>query len=267
MVCSSIHSRRLAVSLHNLPPQPLSALPRLLLRHFTGRASWLLPVSEGAKHLWQRLLSTGQFRVVPGGVRVPDPPPRNGDAMRQWLGVTSSDVLAVYAGRLMCDKGIDLLVDAVASLPGFHLVVAGAGPMEPLLRERAQALRASVQFVGPVSSPWPLLAAADLAVCPSRREGQGLFAMEALAMGVPVVATQTGGLPESVGDGETGWLCAPGDPDALTAAMRRALADRYRWAEMGERGRLAAQSWKWERTARLLDDVYAHMSAQACSRK
>ncbi len=267
MVCSAINSGRLVASLHNLPPQPVPWMQRLLLLHFIGRASWLLPVSEGAKRMWQCVLRDGNYHVVPGGVRPAEQAPDNRDPTRRWLGVGERDILALYAGRLMHDKGIDLLIEAVAALPAVRLVVAGSGPMEAELQERAQALRAAVQFIGPVNSPWPLLAAADLAICPSRREGQGLFAMEALAMGVPVVATESGGLPETVRDGETGWLCAPDDTDALIGALARAVADRDRWSEMGERGREAAKSWTWERTVALLNDVYARMKPYVCSRK
>jgi glycosyltransferase involved in cell wall biosynthesis len=77
-----------------------------------------------------------------------------------------------------------------------------------------------------------LLAAADLFLLPSETESFGLSALEALATGVPVVASRVGGLPEVVRDGETGVLCEVGDVDAMARAAIGILGDRARWTAM-----------------------------------
>ena len=89
-----------------------------------------------------------------------------------------------------------------------------------------------VHAFGRIDAVAPLLASADLFLLPSQSESFGLSALEALACGVPVVASRVGGLPEVVDDGVTGVLCDFGDVDAMAAASIRILRDRDRWQAM-----------------------------------
>ncbi|HET8771738.1 MAG TPA: N-acetyl-alpha-D-glucosaminyl L-malate synthase BshA [Gemmatimonadaceae bacterium] len=111
-----------------------------------------------------------------------------------------------------------------ASVPSV-LVMVGDGPDRSAAEDEARALgvSADVRFLGKIDAVAPLLAAADLYVFPSESESFGLSALEALASGVPVVATRVGGLPEVVKDGETGALCALGDVDGMAKAAVRLL--------------------------------------------
>lgn len=157
--------------------------------------------------------------------------------------------VAVYAGRLSSEKGVDTLVLAIGrigSTPdrapdgGLLLFIAGDGPQRPEL----EALAASeapglVRFVGHLARPelQVLLGAATVSVVPSRwHENQPLSVLESYALGVPVVATSLGGLPELVDD-DTGWLVPPDDVDALAAALREALADPSAARRRGAAGR------------------------------
>jgi glycosyltransferase involved in cell wall biosynthesis len=148
-------------------------------------------------------LGAREVRVVPSGVELPrhvrDPeePPH-----------------ALYVGRLSEEKGVLELVEAADGLP---LVVVGDGP----LRERVPD---ALGFVPP-SALGPYYERAAVVVCPSRREGYGVVAREAMAYGRPVVASAVGGLPDAVEDGVTGLLVPPRDPAALRAALRRVLDD------------------------------------------
>ncbi len=114
------------------------------------------------------------------------------------------------------------------------LVMVGDGPDRPLAEEEARRLgvEEDVHFLGKIDAVAPLLAGADLFLLPSRSESFGLSALEALACGVPVVATDAGGRPEVVRDGVTGRLCPVGDVDAMAAAAIDILADRDRWRAM-----------------------------------
>ena len=131
------------------------------------------------------------------------------------------------------------------------LVMVGDGPDRVHAEAEARELGVDdrVFFLGKIEAVAPLLSAADLFLIPSQSESFGLSALEALASGVPVVGSATGGLPEVVRDGETGVLCEVGDIDAMAAAAIDMLRDRDRWEEMST---LAARDAR-ERFA--MDDV------------
>jgi len=116
------------------------------------------------------------------------------------------------------------------------LVMIGDGPDRPAAEEEARILgvEQSVSFLGKLDQIAPLLAAADLFLLPSQTESFGLSALEALASGVPVVGTNTGGLPEVIRDGETGILCAVGDVAGMAAAALEILRDPRRWKQMSD---------------------------------
>ena len=114
------------------------------------------------------------------------------------------------------------------------LVMVGDGPDRVDAEEEARALgvASSVSFLGKLDSVAPLLAGADLFLLPSQNESFGLSALEALACGVPVIATNSGGIVEVVKPGETGALCAVGDVDGMARASIEILLDDRRWATM-----------------------------------
>lgn len=93
-----------------------------------------------------------------------------------------------------------------------------------------------VHFLGRIDLVAPLLADADLFLLPSRNESFGLSALEALASGVPVIATRTGGLPEVVNDGKNGFLCGVGDIEGMSAVALRLLRDEAEWKRLSEAG-------------------------------
>lgn len=114
------------------------------------------------------------------------------------------------------------------------LVMVGDGPERVQAEEEAAQLgvQQSVYFLGKIDAVAPLLANADLFLLPSESESFGLSALEALACGVPVVASRAGGLPEVVRDGVTGSLREVGDVEGMAEAATRILRDRALWAEM-----------------------------------
>lgn len=172
---------------------------------------------------------------------------------------------AVAVGRLSPEKGFDVLLDALALArrDGVELTlrIVGEGPEEERLRAQAADLGIAehVEMVGPVAHHRLAEVFADVhvAVAPSRREGLGLAALDAIAAGRPVIASRVGGLPEAVIDGVDGVLVVPGDPFDLAAALSAlplppprgdalaaqdpdlvtdALVERYRRAVAGSAG-------------------------------
>lgn len=168
-------------------------------------------------------VSTGRMHVVPGGIEVPG-------AVAPLAGAFSpqAEPRIGYLGRLSPEKGVDLLLQAFALVLGAHaraeLAIAGTGPRLAQLRSLAARLRLGgrVRFLGPLADSRAFLQAVQIYVQPSRREGQGLAAAEALAAGCRVVAAHTGGLYDHLqGMAE---FHTPGDPRSLAAAISRSIA-------------------------------------------
>ena len=150
----------------------------------------------------------------------------------------------LFVGRLAAVKGVPVLLEALRGLvarhPELHLTLIGDGPDRAgLERAAGQAgLAGHVSFTGYLSQAAvaELLKQADLFVLPSFAEGVPVVLMEAMAAGLPVVATAVGGVGELVADGTSGLIVPPGDAGALAAAIDRLLADPGRGREMGRAG-------------------------------
>ncbi|MCS6950642.1 MAG: glycosyltransferase family 4 protein [bacterium] len=254
---------RWVFTLHNLPPMHLPPLARWLLRRAARTAGRILSVSQAVQEGWLRHFpqSAPKCEVVPGGVDVQmirySPTDRR-IARQQW-GLPEEAPVALCVARLMKDKGVDILLRALAEAPTWYALIVGEGPQRQELVHLTSVLRVGerVRFTGYLPTLDAAWAACDVAVVPSRREGLGLFALEAMAAQKPVVASQTGGLAEVVLPEEMGWLVPPDDPGALAAALQEALAQRERWSAMGERGKQhVLQHYTWEHTAQRLLEVY-----------
>lgn len=169
---------------------------------------------------------------------------RNGiDTRRFAFRGPCADGPAVVVARLAPEKDIGTLLRATALVvrahPGFRLAIAGGGPCMPELRHLTAELGLAdhVEFLGMVGDVAGLLGRASLFVLPSISEGVSLTLLEAMARGLPVVATRVGGTPEVVVDGETGLLVPPRDPATLAEAMVRVTSDTELAGRLGEAGR------------------------------
>lgn len=176
--------------------------------------------------------------VAPAWFQRPDPPlPPPADLL--------------FVGRLDPQKGVDLLLDALRHLPGTTLRIVGEGPQGEELRRAAAdpALAGRITFAGALDPQGvrAQMAAAGALVLPSRRENYPLVLLEAMAAGVPVVATAVGGVAELLDDGAAGWLVPPGDPAALADVLRRMASDPDARAARVRRGRVQAEAHGWDR--------------------
>jgi len=145
----------------------------------------------------------------------------------------------VYAGRLSTEKGVDTLIEAAARA-NLRVDVAGTGPEAAAYEALARSRDADVRFHGhlPRDELHRLVRSAAVLAIPSRcHENQPMIALEALACGVPVVATALGGVPELIDPGVDGELVGHDDPEALADTLRRLVGDRARAFEMGRAGR------------------------------
>ena len=187
--------------------------------------------------------------------------PRPQADARTRVGIPPERPVAVMVGNLIPRKGVGVIVEAAAALrsqiPDLQWVLVGGGDQSPW---RAQAERAGsadvIRFAGtadPEEVPW-WLAAADVAVVPSLREPFGVAAVEALACGVPVVASRTGGLAEIM-DGNHGLTVKPGDADGLAEAVALILSDGGLRARLAQAGPVAAAPHTADRQARATLDA------------
>jgi glycosyltransferase involved in cell wall biosynthesis len=189
-----------------------------LVRPVLRRARLVVAASNALAEA-ARALGAREVRVVPSGVAIP-----------AAAGRPEEPPHLLYVGRLSEEKGVLELVEAARGLP---LEVVGDGP----LRARVPG---AVGFVSPGElGPW--YERASVVVTPSRREGYGVVAREAMAWGRPVVASAVGGLVDAVEDGVTGLLVPPRDVGALRAALERLLGDGALRARLGAAGREKAQ--------------------------
>lgn len=161
--------------------------------------------------------------------------------------------LVLSVGRLKAPKDFSTLVHAMASLPrgACRLRIAGDGPERAALSEEIEqlGLTDSIELLGARDDVLELLRESNLFVLSSRSEGMPMSVLEAMASGVPVVASAVGGLPELVADGESGLLVEPNDPEALAVAIARVVGDselRMRFAAAAhERARRLFNPERW----------------------
>jgi glycosyltransferase involved in cell wall biosynthesis len=252
----------------NSPKQRLmTALDRRAVRAFDC-------VVVVSRQMWDQVALDG-FR--PGQLRLL----RNAIAIEKYRRTGQTGFLAAILGhpvkgpvlscigRLSAEKGQADLIEAVALVRarGKHVsvVLAGDGPERSAIEERVRALDLSstVHFAGHVDQPHRILEETALAVLPSHAEGLPNAALEALAMNVPLLATNVGGTPEVVTDGETGRLVEPGSPRALADGILDFLNDPPKWHGMAARGReMVEREFNFQTRTRELEAIYAGLLAE-----
>ena len=212
-------------------------------------SSRIIAVSDAVKrHLTGQGIREEKIAVAHNGVDLEKFEPEDPIAAKLRLGYDPDAPLFGVFGRLSPEKGQRVAIEAMflvlKELPKARLVLAGQGRDWEGLHESAKALGIDdhVQFAGFIHSVRNLMSACDAVIVPSARgEGFGLAAIEAMALERPVVATLTGGLPEIVVKGETGFLVAPNDPNALAQAIIDLASDKSLRERLGTNGRLRVQ--------------------------
>lgn len=228
---------------------------RLAERAFALASGALIAVSEEVRDdlVRLRVAPPSKIRVVQYGFdldrRVAAAPDARA-SLRRSLGIADDAFVASWAGRLTEIKRPLDLVRVAAAVDGCELVLAGDGELRPAVESLADG---RVHLLGYVTDIAPLYAASDVFLLTSANEGTPVVAIEALAAGVPVVATDAGGTRTVVDDGETGLLAPVGDVEALAAAVRRLSADKRERRAFGETG--ARRMRERFSTARMTDDV------------
>jgi glycosyltransferase involved in cell wall biosynthesis len=239
-------------------PRPVRAL-YLALERTLARSTAAIVNQSAAQHaegLALRLFTAQQSRIVPNGIDVAAlrDGARTRDAARASLGVDKTAGVVGCAARFDPVKGLDLLVQATAALDGATLVLIGDGPDAPRLAALAAPLGPRVVRPGEVSSAARLFTAFDVYAAPSAKEGMPLAVLEAMALGVPVVASDIPAHREVLGPDHGALI--PRTLEALTSALRRALSDAGWRDTLAARGLTRAERFDASRMVAEIAGVY-----------
>jgi L-malate glycosyltransferase len=266
---------------------PEGAVPRLTLRTLARRADLVVANSRWIAEQVRRAAPSARVQVIhnPVDLRRFDPGAVDRQAARRALGLSDGDLALAVVAQLTPWKGQDDAVRIIAKLAErgipARLVLGGSAKFvaagtrfdnrafERQLVDLVRALGVGdrVIFGGEREDVPDLLGAVDVLLVPSWREAFGRIAAEAMAMGVPVVATNVGGPAEIVRDGVDGLLLAPREPDRWAEEVGRLLADPDLRKRMGESGRERARAeFGTERHVGALLGAYAELAAGAASR-
>lgn len=240
--------------------EPVSSMKKKAMK----RAGAITVVSKALKEYTDRFYPNDKTSIIPMGcdTHAFSPNSRREDFYKQ-----NGKKAILFVGRLAEKKGVTYLIEAMKAIDGAVLYIAGKGNLEESLKKQAVGLGEQVVFLGPKThSELPqIYASADVFVAPSvtaadgDKEGFGLVIIEAMASGVPVVASNSGGIPDIITDGENGLLCEEKNPSALAGAINRVLSDEGLREKLIKNGYDTAESYSYERIAeryhKIIEDV------------
>ena len=244
----------------------------LLTRFVSSNVARVICVSETQIPDLTRLgYARDVLSVIPNGIPEPQP---EGDraATRRQLGFEDRDVVVLLVAMLRREKRPDVFVDAAAQAhernAAVRGLVVGGGPLYETIRARAALTGAAVQVLGERSDVPTLMSCADVVCLTSDVEAMPLTALEAMAVGRPIVATAVGGLTEIVEPGATGVLVPPGDPRAFADAIVELASNPRRRLVMGEEARTRFErDYTFERMVERYAALFGEVVARAGGRR
>jgi glycosyltransferase involved in cell wall biosynthesis len=185
--------------------------------------------------------------------------------VRSELGVAAEEVLVLAVANLRAEKGYDVLLETARILADqdlpIRIAAVGRGPLQVELSERHRALglRDRFTFLGQRDDVLRLMTGADVFVLASHHEGLPVALMEAMSVGLPVVATAVGGVPQFVAESEEGLLVAPGRPDLLADALVRICSDSELRRRLGEGARRKSTVFDVRSASAKIEDIYRRL--------
>lgn len=270
-----------AVKYKSMTTVPMIASTRLgVEKAVLETADRIVATSPQEKEHMRSLVSTkGNIDIIPCGTDIHRFGSINQQAARESLGIDPDALMVFYVGRFDPRKGIETLVRAVgmSQLRGkkkLNLVIGGGsrpGQSDGIERDRIENIVAELGMNDIASFPGRLgddvlpayYAAADVCVVPSHYEPFGLVAIEAMASGTPVVASDVGGLQFTVVPEETGLLAPPQDEAAFAAAIDRILSNPDWRNQLGANARVRVENkFSWDGVAHQLTDLYTNLLAE-----
>lgn len=180
----------------------------------------------------------------------------------EQLGIETNERVISCISQARTEKGLEYLVRALPSVverfPTLKLLIVGGGPLTDILKLLAQKLKIekNVCFCGVRNDVERILSISEFTVLPSLTEGMPLALLESLAVGKPVIASNVGGIPEVIRDGEQGILVPPGDEKALATAINTLLSNVPRTQEMGKHAATRARAFDVKKGVAETIDLY-----------
>jgi glycosyltransferase involved in cell wall biosynthesis len=203
----------------------------------------------------RRLLPRGKGHHISNAVDAVAFAPGDQDSARAAAGLPTDGLLVGTVARLVPQKGVDVLIEAVRNMPAATAIVIGDGPLRADLERQAAPLGDRVRFLGMRDDVAALLPALDAFVLPSRWEGEPIALLQAMASGLPCIATATGGSMELLGD-DRGLVIAIDDPSGLAEAIRTLAEHPDRRSALGQAARAFAQQRSWTHVAERVVEIY-----------
>ena len=237
------------------------------------RADYIQAISQFLAD-WARIEgAVCPIEVVPNGVDLKKfTPTSSPPILRSKTGGEREGVVIITASRLVPKNGVDILIRAMAELntkklqaTSYKLQIVGSGPEEKKLKQLAKDLGVEnlIQFVGEVPPEGipQYLASADIFVRPSRSEGLGTAFLEAMASGLPVIATPVGGIVDFLADRQTGLFCKVDDPADLAKKILLLLEDGFLRDQISKNGRLLVENkYTWQEVAGQMEMVFKKLA-------
>jgi glycosyltransferase involved in cell wall biosynthesis len=242
------------------------AIRRVVTRHvaFAPRHPWvhrikyqltchgIIAVSDAVREVLVRSgVPASKIEVIHTGIEIPTLPETR----------PHDDFVIGHMGAFTREKGQNVAIAAAVllrkQLPQARMILAGDGPLLDEAREQARNI--AVSCPGFLPNRELFYSGLDLFIMPSRSEAWGLAALEAMARGIPVIASNVGGLAEIVRHGDGGWLVPPNDPQALAAAIVEAASDEKRLNAAGQAARRRAAMFSLQHTVERTEAFYRRM--------
>ncbi len=234
---------------------------------FRYRMGGVVPVAiaDEVARTVERLYGYKNLPVIPNGIPVDEyaPNPEKRAQFRAAHGVGHDAIVIVHVGRFVALKNHALLLRAFAQLQSkqsLHLWLVGDGELRPAMEQLTQELGLAerVRFWGLREDVADILNAADIFALPSQHEGNPMALMEAMAAGLPVVASRVGGIPELIAESETGILVEPNAEQSLIQALQSLTANAALRLQMGQAARQrASERFDIRQTVRQYEALYA----------
>ncbi|MDO9566917.1 MAG: glycosyltransferase family 4 protein [Candidatus Desulfaltia sp.] len=231
-----------------------------------------LTQQEKRDHLHFCIATEDKFSVVHSGINLDRFSRMSVDfaAMKRRLGIPEGNMVVGTVGRLTPVKGHKYLIKAAGKIvktrPDTTFVFLGDGELSDELKKMTFSLgiEENIKFLGWRPDVAEVMSTFDIFALPSLNEGMGRVLVEAMALGKPIVASDIGGIPDLVVDGENGYLVPVGDVETLAARIRRLLDDPGKREEMGNTGQRYALKYSSEEMMKKIDRLYRELAVSCC---